>query len=353
MGRELNCIAVQVGQRVYSGLYGGRNGIVVAIHGEQRPSTIRQLGGCITMGGNASYDVAFDNGTFSPQIPESIVRGIQWEISDEVATADEIVSAVQFCKLSDAKRKETEEAHAERRAAERIDHKKNNPHLIAEGSKEAEKLRGGSLAAANIRKELKRAWPGFKFSVTSDHNAVNIKWENGPTVAQVEAIANRHEMGSFDGMDDCYHYSQERTFADVFGGVQYVFPRRDDTYEAMKLAWKNAGYNPAQIPSVEIWEGPNVDTNDRYQIRAIWSDTDFTRPNLARALEAVTPIVEKPQGPQFTSRGILANEYGSARIFRKAETAAKEADKLKAGGHLVEWYEGRCKSYFYVRLISQ
>jgi hypothetical protein len=55
---------LQVGQKVYSKLYGGRNGIIYQIHGTQSPESVRQLdGGAVMMGGSADFDIVFENGT--------------------------------------------------------------------------------------------------------------------------------------------------------------------------------------------------------------------------------------------------------------------------------------------------
>lgn len=75
-------------------------------------------------------------------------------------------------------------------------------------------LSSQAQAAAMIRKNLKAAFPHTKFKVTSDSfaggDSVDISWTDGPTRKQVEAIANRHEYGSFDGMQDLYEYTNVR-----------------------------------------------------------------------------------------------------------------------------------------------
>ena len=72
---------IQQGQRVHCILHGGKDGTVVAIHGEQQPETIEQLaGGAIVMGGVANFDIVWDSGAKSPMVPESIIHGVQWKI---------------------------------------------------------------------------------------------------------------------------------------------------------------------------------------------------------------------------------------------------------------------------------
>lgn len=343
----MNTVEVQVGQRVYSGLYGGRWGTVVAIIGRQTPSSVRQLGGsCVVAGGSADFDVAFDNGTRSV-VPECIVRGVQWQISDDVATADDILDAVRHCANAAALHKEREEFHTDRRANERIAHRKDNPHLIAEASPEAKGATGGKLVAVNIRKSLKLAFPKITFRVTSDYNAVNVKWTDGPTSAAVEALTNRHKEGDFDGMTDCYNFDVDATFADVFGGAQYVFTRRDETVKGLKTAWQRAGHNPDEVPDDGFEKHWNTfDENLRHWMRDAWANTDLTDIYEPPA----KPSATENAGPFWSKRGYLAtSEFGISREYRKETTVAAEVDRLRKAGHNVEIAFGRRKGTFFIR----
>jgi hypothetical protein len=85
----------------------------------------------------------------------------------------------------------------------------------------------GAGAAKNIRADLKKNFPGVKFSVRMEHyGSINIKWENGPTGEAVEKITDRYVSGYFDGMDDSYHNTHS-VFGDVFGSEKYVSCYRD------------------------------------------------------------------------------------------------------------------------------
>lgn len=88
-----------------------------------------------------------------------------------------------------------------------------------------------TLAARNIRKELKKKFPGVKFSVTSESYSmgdnVNVKWQDGPTIKQVESITDKYSRGSFNSMEDIYEDDKEgRAFTSVFGGTKYLFTDR-------------------------------------------------------------------------------------------------------------------------------
>ena len=84
--------------------------------------------------------------------------------------------------------------------------------------------------AKKIRKALKAAFSGIKFSVTTDRytggSSANINWVNGPTQAEVQKVANKFTSHSFDGMDDSterhgYEFEGKR-----YMGVGYVFATR-------------------------------------------------------------------------------------------------------------------------------
>ncbi len=256
-------VRIQQGQRVYSGLYGGRHGIVIAVHGEQSPASVGTMfGGVVSYGGSATVDVAFPKG-ISRGISESIIRGVQWEIYESVATADEILDAIATANAATAKAEQEAKEAADRRAADRVRLAAEYAHL-QQGD-------GGKVGAANIRKELKKAFPGVKFSVTSTYNSISVKWTDGPTVKQVQEVTGKYESGHFDGMQDMHIHNPDAVFADLFGGVQYVSESRTTTPDLERRAWAarmgdSTGYHsgpefvPADLPANwrERFHGPTV-----------------------------------------------------------------------------------------------
>ena len=98
-------------------------------------------------------------------------------------------------------------------------------------TKDNSKKSSHALAAANIRRELKAAFPGIKFSVRSDSysggDSVDIRWELGPTSREVDAITNKYQEGSFDGMVDLYTYDSDDSWTRKHGGAQYVQTSRN------------------------------------------------------------------------------------------------------------------------------
>ena len=262
---------IQKGQKVHCALYGGNDGIIYNVRGEQRPETIQGLaGGAVMMGGNAFFDVVFENGTKSPGIPESIVWGVQWKIYDEIATPEEIETALKYAEET---RKQTE-AEARKGAEE----KETLTEKIKCDYPYLEKYPGPSkskhvIGASNIRTELKRTFPGVKFSVRSESYSggcsINIDWTDGPTGKQVEEIANKYQYGYFDGMEDLYHYSRD-PWADIYGGAKYVFCARSLTNERIQAMADKMGHAITFSQYGEI-EGIDYETardirNQAYQL---------------------------------------------------------------------------------------
>jgi hypothetical protein len=89
---------------------------------------------------------------------------------------------------------------------------------------------GGKEAAQNVRILLKREFKGVKFSVTSDYSSLNIKWTDGPTVAQVNHVVGRFDIGRSDTQSD-YFYTEESPWSKLFGGVQYLWTSRTESPE--------------------------------------------------------------------------------------------------------------------------
>lgn len=216
-----------IGTRVSCALHYCGAGIVYAIYGEQRPDTVRTfMGGAGVSGGSARVDVVFANGHQARAVPESIVRGIQWRISDEVASADEIAAALAHAACVQAQKRAAEDAAKAAHAAEvaRLQAAPEFAHLA-----QGDDRYSGKLAAANVRTELRRAFPGVKFSVRkSSHGTVNVRWTDGPTAAEVQDIASKYKRGHFNGMEDIYE-DERPAWCEVFGGAEYVFYEREES----------------------------------------------------------------------------------------------------------------------------
>lgn len=234
MSKIIDQKLVVVGTRVYTGLYSRGGGTVFAIHGEQLPETITTLlGGAMVSGGKARFDIVFDNGSLSHDLPECVLRGVQWKIFDEVVPAEEITKALAHAADTHAI-KRGEELKTKEAYAKLLKHFKTEPkyaHLT-----QGDDCYSGKLAASNIRIELKRAFPGVKFSVRkNDYGSVGVNWVDGPTPSQVEVITNEYKGGRFDSMEDIYEFSKSPRVA-VFGGSKYLSTSRSVSLELVQKA---------------------------------------------------------------------------------------------------------------------
>jgi hypothetical protein len=121
-----------------------------------------------------------------------------------------------------------------------------------------------------LRAELKREFPGTKFSVVRSRGTaygyVSVRWVDGPTVTDVRAITCAYEGQGFDGMTDST-YSIEHTAADAQGNpitvhhaTRGISTHRDISPELAnqliaRIAqyWGGINKPPVAVPSV--WRG--------------------------------------------------------------------------------------------------
>lgn len=156
-----------------------------------------------------------------------------WEATGEVLPAEQVAAFVTAAAAEGARLKterETTEAasHADR-TKRRAAALANHPHLepVAAGQ-----YASAAHGAKNIRHELKRAFPGIKFSVRSETfsggDSIDISWDLGPTSKEVEAITGKYQEGHFNGMEDIYESDRNNIWPDLFGGAKYVHTRRSE-----------------------------------------------------------------------------------------------------------------------------
>ena len=115
---------------------------------------------------------------------------------------------------------------------------------------------GGTLAARNMRRLLKTAFPGVKFSIRSDYSSARINWEDGPTKDQVHAIVGQFDIGVSDVQTD-YHGTKRTPWAELFGGVEYMHLNRahseEFVTEALAEYWPAHGYSKTPAPTATDW----------------------------------------------------------------------------------------------------
>lgn len=225
MNEALNSASpLVIGRRVYCSLYGGKEGRIVAIHGEPAPASISSgMNGCMVMGGRADVDVVWDNGGVSHRLPEALVcASVQWKVLDMVESAEQIAKAVAFSavKIASDKAKADEVVAIMKAAMAEAEKKGRAMGLIPAAEFQAAGMRGRP-AVWNIRKHLKAA--GIKARVKADgYNAVRVDVEDPSKEAEAKAIAMGYKAGRFDGMQDLYEYDPS-AWGRVFGDMEYVW----------------------------------------------------------------------------------------------------------------------------------
>lgn len=225
---ELATKQFAVGDWVYSHLYGGRYGVITEIHGDQSQGTVRSLlGGAMVTGGSASFSIVFENGTFSPRVPECIVRGVQWSLPNrEPASAQDISDMIAAANAAkDAADKERRDA--EQRFQDEVERLKTAPEYksFVQVSKDE---RASAVAAKNIRKVLKQHYPNCKFSVRNDRGTcIWVQWPGEAELNQSEVsqLLSDFKTGHYDPYED-YHSSTDSPFNVVYGGIDYLTCQR-------------------------------------------------------------------------------------------------------------------------------
>lgn len=122
------------------------------------------------------------------------------------------------------------------------------------------------IGAKNIRLELRAAFPKTKFRVHScsfaNGNSIEISWEDGPTIKQVEGITDKYQYGDFDGMTDSYNMRKDSSFNDLYGGSKYVSCYRKFSDAAIQAAIDNVidkyGSPENGTPTVEAYNSGNI-----------------------------------------------------------------------------------------------
>jgi len=91
------------------------------------------------------------------------------------------------------------------------------------------KLSGAARAAKNLKKELQLAFPGVKFSVTSEYfsmgNSIRVNWTDGPSQRTVDAITGKYAYYIDKCTDD--NSAKAKAVGQVLGQSKYVTTSRD------------------------------------------------------------------------------------------------------------------------------
>ncbi|MEQ4702189.1 LPD29 domain-containing protein [Providencia rettgeri] len=229
---------LSVGQVVYTNLYNFGKGVIVNIHGEQKPQSIKNMYNVMVTEGNAEFDIVFFNGNKTNRLPESILHGVQWKIEDETVEQETIKSLIEKTEAHE----QAEKAKEERKKNEfkqGVEFQKNNTeysHLTQITSNSDKEIK---IVGKNIRAELKKHFPKTKFSVRKQYySSYYVSWMDGPTVDEVDSIVKKYKTARFDCYTD-YSSNESSPFNIVYGGADYVFTNRHYSDETIALVIKS------------------------------------------------------------------------------------------------------------------
>ncbi|WP_223654109.1 LPD29 domain-containing protein [Hymenobacter psoromatis] len=137
-----------------------------------------------------------------------------------------------------------------------------------------------------IREALKAAFPGVKFSVTSDSFAngtsVSIAYTDGPSRRQVEQVYAPLESGQYNSQEEIYEYSREATTIDSTGKLFRM------SYGAKYIS-ESRSYSPAYgffLNSLNLCQAPTLAEQfaafeswhraQRYEMQTSWGENADT-----------------------------------------------------------------------------
>ncbi len=222
---------LQVGTKVSGGPYNQGVGVVTRREETDGARTFTLSNMRPVMG---YVDVLWPTGE-SRHIPESIIESRPYRVHGELATAEEIAAIRAEAVAYQAQESAKAEEYAKARTATRTRLLAEYAHLLRPGENASSLV----VAGKNIRAMLKAAFPGVKFSVTSERfsggNSIDIAWQDGPRTKDVQDITGRFQQGNFDSMTDCYDYSHS-VWCDLFGGAKYVHTRHTHSQGALLAA---------------------------------------------------------------------------------------------------------------------
>lgn len=133
---------------------------------------------------------------------------------DEVLGQEEVLRILSNARAEE-ERRDTEKKQAQKAFHNEIERLKAAP----EYSGLSQEQKGVAQVTANIRKELKMAYPGVKFSVRKRHtDSVTVSWIDGPKEDEIKAIVCEYKDGHYNSMEDLHEYCAT-PFNKVFGGV--------------------------------------------------------------------------------------------------------------------------------------
>ncbi|SHN42198.1 LPD29 domain-containing protein [Chitinophaga sp. CF418] len=164
-------------------------------------------------------------------------------------------------------------------------------------------------AAKEVKQILKAKYPNVTFSVKSEvysgGDNINIFWQFGPAVREVEETTRRRQQGHFDGMNDIYVQNEpalevgENGEINEVAGVKFVFEERDCKYYSYKATGKYYELRDdvmliyKQIGEIKGWEF-NASKND-YTLDGTWDNENCASTIYYRTVNECTFVSDNVQ----------------------------------------------------------
>jgi hypothetical protein len=194
-------------------------------------------------------------------VPEAIVRGVQWEIGQAIASETRVRAAKAYAREVKIRKERAKVEESRRKEREKADLPSEYPFLTPMSETPGKSV--WAAGAANLRKHLKWAFPDVKFSVKSSSFAngcsIDIAWTDGPISTEVAKIAESYS----------YRYSHE-AFSSVFGGAKYIGTNRTISDEAFSRVAAEMGWPEASRDhKFSGFTGCEIDTGEVIQ-RECW-----------------------------------------------------------------------------------
>ena len=134
-----------------------------------------------------------------------------------------------------------------------------------------------ACGGANVKRILAVKFPATVFKVTSQSysmgSSIDIRWTDGPTTKQVDALTDRFGQCDFDGSQDLETY-RKAIWPDVFGGAHYVQTSRSISPARTLQVATEHGYPAARMDGYGRIDTGNQEANEAIE-RETWK-RDFT-----------------------------------------------------------------------------
>jgi hypothetical protein len=195
--------------------------------------------------------VFLESGRESTVSKQSIDGPGGWKTKGRVLSTDELIDAVNKARANRVRLDAEAKVKADDKAAKDAETKArilgDYPYLEARATS---KKSDHALAAANLKRELARMFPGVKFSIRSESYSmgcsVNVDWTDGPLTEKVQAVCNKYRDHDFDGMTDSTSY-EPTNWTETFGNANHVMANRHESAALLQEASDALGWGPLEL----------------------------------------------------------------------------------------------------------